>query len=113
MRVEGSDLQHGKHGELRDLRDHYQHTMSQLYDILSERLLYGARAEHADNLQTKFEKSTVTATMFCQYPITSLKRDRPMVDATGTRKDREYTIKPISLLIERRRKGTNQYGIDS
>ena len=37
VRVEGSDLQHGKHGELRDLRDHYQHTMSKLYDILAER----------------------------------------------------------------------------
>ena len=30
--------------------------------------------------------------MFCQYPTTSLERDHPMGDATGTRKDRESTI---------------------
>ena len=32
---------------------------------------------------SKFENSTVTATMFCQFPITSSKSDHPMGDATG------------------------------
>ena len=85
--VEGNDLQHGTHGVLRDLRDHSQHTMLQLYDILVKRYcILAAHAEHAYDLQTKFENSTVTATMFCQYPITSSKRARHMGDATGTRK---------------------------
>ena len=35
--VEGNDLQHGKHGVLRDLRHHSQHAMLQLYDILGSR----------------------------------------------------------------------------
>ena len=35
--VEGNDLQHGKHGVLRDLRDHSQSTVPQLYDTLDEK----------------------------------------------------------------------------
>ena len=36
--VEGNDLQHGKHGVLRDLRNHsHQSAVPQLYDILDER----------------------------------------------------------------------------
>ena len=77
------------------------------------KVLYTAFAEHAYDLHTKFENSTLTATMSCQYPITSLKRDRPMEDTTGTRNDRESTIKPMSLLERQYRRGTNQYGTDS
>ena len=38
--VEGNDLQRGKHGVLRDLRDHSQGTVPRLYDILDERHCY-------------------------------------------------------------------------
>ena len=51
---------------------------------------YTAHAEHAYNFQTKFENSTVTATMFCQFPIMSSKRFHPTGDDTRTRKERMY-----------------------
>ena len=41
------------------------------------------------------------------------KGDRPTGDATGTRKDRESTIKPMSLPSKRRKRGTNRDKIDS
>ena len=38
--VEGHDPQHGKHGVLRDVRDHFQSTMPQLFNILDDRHVY-------------------------------------------------------------------------
>ena len=54
--VEGNDLQHGKHGVLRDSRDHSKHTMHQLYDILADRYwkLY------MRNMLTTFRQSSKT-----------------------------------------------------
>ena len=48
----------------------------------------------------------MTAAMFCQYPITSSKRARPMGDATGIWNGRESTIQPMSLPERRRKKGS-------
>ena len=95
--VEGNDLQHGKHGIRRDLRDHSKHTMLQFLSHIGRKVLYIAHAEHAYDLQTKFKNSTVTTTMFCQFPITSSKRAHPMGDATGVRKGRKSTMQPMSL----------------
>ena len=55
-KVEGYDLQHGEHGVHRDLRDHSQNTMLQLYDILAERycILY------MRNMPTTFRESSKT-----------------------------------------------------
>ena len=39
----------------------------------------------------KVRKLNRDATMFCQYPVMSLKRDHPMRDGTGIRKDRELS----------------------
>ena len=54
--VEGKDLQHGKHGVHRDLRDHSKHTMPQMYDILAERycVLY------MRNMLAAFRQSSTT-----------------------------------------------------
>ena len=38
--VEGNDLQHGEHGVFGDLRDHSQHAMLQLYDMLPKGIVY-------------------------------------------------------------------------
>ena len=43
--------------------------------------------------------------MFCQYPITSSKRDRLMGETTGIRKGRESTMQPMSLLEKAIKKG--------
>ena len=53
--IKGNDLQHGKHVVLRDLRDHSRSTVPQLYDITGRKALYTVLAEHACNLQAKFE----------------------------------------------------------
>ena len=76
-------------------------------------VLYIAHAEHAYDLQTKFENSTVTATMFCRFPITSSKRARRMEHFMVTRRVRESAMQPMSLLKRRRRRGSHQYWIDS
>ena len=52
--VEGHDLQHGKHGVLRNLRDHSKHTMRQLSDILAE--MYCIL--HMLNMLTNFGQSS-------------------------------------------------------
>ena len=49
------DSQHGKHEVLGDLRDHSQKTVPQLYDVQDEKALHTVLAEHACDLQTKFE----------------------------------------------------------
>ena len=54
--VEGHDLQHGKHGLLRDFRDHSKHTMLQLYDILAERYCF----LYMRNMITAFRQSSKT-----------------------------------------------------
>ena len=51
--VEGNDLQHGEHGVRRDLRDHSQSIVAQLYD--RQKALKTALAEHVCDLQTKLE----------------------------------------------------------
>ena len=58
----------------------------------------GAHAGHAYDLQTKFENLTVTATVFCHYPTTSLKRDRSMGGDTGTRNGRTYHQAHVSSI---------------
>ena len=87
-KVEGYDLQHGN--IRRDLRDHSKHTMLQLYDILAESIVYCTFG----TCLRPFGNSTLTATMFCQFPVMSFKRDHPVGDATGIRQDRESTIMP-------------------
>ena len=57
-----------------------------------QKVLFSAHAEHAYDLQTKFENSTVTATMFCLYPSKSSKRSRTIGNETGTRKGRKSTM---------------------
>ena len=54
--VEGNDLEHGKHGVVRDLRDHSQHTMLQLYDVLVERYCI----LNVRNMLTTFRQSSKT-----------------------------------------------------
>ena len=61
-------------------------------------IVYCAHAEHAYDLQTKFEKLNSDRNDVLSIPSYAVERDRPMGDATGTRKDRESTIKPMSLL---------------
>ena len=51
--VERHDLQHGKHGVLRDVRDIFQSTVPQLCNILDDSHLYTVLVEHACDLQTK------------------------------------------------------------
>ena len=54
--VEGNDPQNGKHGVLRDLRDHSQHTMPQLCDVLAKRYC----ALHMRNMLMTFRQSSKT-----------------------------------------------------
>ena len=54
--VETNDIQHEKHGVLRDLRDHSQHTMPQLHGILAERYC----TLHMRNMLTPFRQSSET-----------------------------------------------------
>ena len=56
---------------LRDLRDHSQHSIHQLYDILAERYCILNMPNMPTTFTQIFENLTVTATMFCQYPIMS------------------------------------------
>ena len=59
------------------LRDHSPKYNAPTVWHPGRKVLYTAHAEHAYDLQTKFENSTVTATMFYQYPITSWKGTVP------------------------------------
>ena len=64
--VEGNDQQHGKHGVLRDLRDHSQSTVPHLCDILDERhcILY---LRNMFATFRKFQNLTKIALMFCRF----------------------------------------------
>ena len=59
--VEGYDLQHGKHGVLRDLRHHSKRTVPQLCDILAERYCI----LHMRNMLKTFRQSSKTQ----QWPL--------------------------------------------
>ena len=79
-------------GVVRDLRDHSQKYNAPSVRHTGRKALNTVLAEHAYDLQIKFENETATATMFCRFPTTSSRKAHPTGHATGTQRGKESTM---------------------
>ena len=100
--VEGNDLRHGKHGALRDLRDHSQNTVPQMFDILDERHCI----LHLRNMFATFRQDSKTKQRSLRCFVDSQLRHQegPTGHVTGTERGKGSTMQPMSHLKRHRKK---------
>ena len=110
--VEGNDQQHGKHGVLRDLRNHSQSTVPQLCDALDGRHWKLYLRDVLATLRQKFENQTRIAMMFCRFQTPSW---RPISRCTSRKHTgaKKPSRSPCVKQKRQRKMATNRYWIDS